>query len=91
MDIDSLFSVKRTMTSDEGFEKVKKHMKSDCVCLGCRDYGTDFMYFVGPAGSDPSKRQFVGSPLVVNKKSGRVIEYEDSNLSGKRWEFVEVG
>lgn len=91
MNIESLFGVKRSMTPEEGFSKIKKYLKNDkIVLLGCRDYGSDFMFFSGPPGTDPKKKNFVGSPLIVSKKTGKVTEYENSNLRGKMWEPVTV-
>lgn len=78
------YSVSRTMTSERGFDKVKKYMNDDsAICLGCRDYGSAYMYYPGHEGSDK-----VGSPLVVNKETGKVVPYAESNLSGKPWEPV---
>lgn len=91
MIFEPLYNIKRILTPAEGLEKVRQYMRGKVVCMGCRDYGSDYVYFVTAPGADPNIKQFVGgSPKVVNKRTGKVTEYEDSNLQRKKWMPVDM-
>lgn len=79
------------MSVHEAIVKIREFMGEEVVAVLCRDYGSHYAIYVGPPGSDPSKRVFVGSaPLVVEKATGKVSYYEDSGLQGKDWEPVKI-
>lgn len=79
-----LTNIKRELNPEQALLKVKSYMgKKDLELVFCRDYGDSFVLFVKSPGD--SRSVVVKNAKVVNKGTGKVSEWKDSNLEGKPW------
>lgn len=79
-----LANVKRELNPEQALSKVKTYMKKkDLELVFCRDYGDSFLLFVRSPGE--GREAVAKNAKAVNKRTGEVTEWRESNLNGKPW------
>lgn len=79
-----LVNIKRELNPEQALLKVKKVIKKNNLDLVfCRDYGDSYLLFVKSPGEN--KKSIAKNAKVVNKVTGRVTDWKDSNLDEKPW------
>ena len=82
--MNKLVSIKRELSPKQALLKVKEFTKrKDLELVFCRDYGDSFLLFVRAPGEN---KESVGrNPKAVNKRTGKVMEWKESDLAEKPW------
>ena len=79
-----MINVRRQMTPDEALAIVKRTTRQpNLTIMFCRDYGDSFVLFLRSGNESPEAVARNGK--VINKETGRVSNFSDSDLNAKDW------